>query len=123
MLKGEEMNILVGWIPATINDAEIKKLVKYNVLQKLHDSYGMIEEDFISAELRALFDGAEIKWQTGMLGKVNERGGGTVAMFLAHYGIRTIDAREALLSMHSPLEIASKFDIHEIYRAYKAFYG
>ena len=123
VLKGEEMNILVGSIPATINDAEIKELVKYNVLQKLHDSYGMIEEDFISAELRALFDGAEIKWQTGMLGKVDEGGGGTVAMFLAHYGIRTIDAGAALLSMHSPLEIASKFDIHEIYRAYQAFYG
>ena len=52
VLKGEEMNILVGSIPATINDAEIKELVKYNVLQKLHDSYGMIEEDFISAELQ-----------------------------------------------------------------------
>ena len=58
-----------------------------------------------------------------MLGKVDEGGGGTVAMFLAHYGIRTIDAGAALLSMHSPLEIASKFDIHEIYRAYQAFYG
>lgn len=92
--------------------------MKYNVLQKLHDSYGMIEEDFISAELRALFDGAEIKWQTGMLGKVNKGGDSTAAMFLAHYGIRTIDAGAALLSMNSPLEIASKFDLHEIYRAY-----
>lgn len=44
-------------------------------------------------------------------------------MFLAHYGIRTIDAGAALLSMNSPLEIASKFNLHEIYRAYKAFYG
>ena len=276
VLKGEEMNILVGSIPATIEDKEIKQLVKYNVLQKLHDSYGMIEEDFISAELqlvpaakardvgldrgligayghddricaytslmaildldqtpkttaicflvdkeetgsagstglqsryleyfmdelvaktrrgdyssrivrkclwnsralssdvnaginplfksvhdeqnasrlghglvltkytgsrgksmtndadaefvaelRALFDDAGIKWQTGMLGKVDEGGGGTVAMFLAHYGIRTIDAGAALLSMHSPMEIASKFDIYEIYRAYRAFY-
>ena len=75
------------------------------------------------AELRKLFDEAGIKWQTGMLGKVDEGGGGTVAMFLAHYGINTIDAGAALLSMHSPMEIASKFDIHEIYRAYQAFYG
>ena len=57
-----------------------------------------------------------------MLGKVDEGGGGTVAMFLAHYGIRTIDAGAVLLSMHSPMEIASKFDIYEIYRAYKVFY-
>ncbi len=277
VLKGEEMNILAGSIPSTIKDDDIKELVKYNVLQKLHEDYGIIEEDFISAELqlvpaakaqdvgfdrglvgayghddricaytsvkaildidhtpkttaicflvdkeetgsaggtglqsryleffmeelvektrrgdysprvmrkclwnsralssdvnaginplfksvhdeqnasrlghglvltkytgtrgksmtndadaeyiaelRALFDGADIKWQTGMLGKVDEGGGGTVAMFLAHYGIRTIDAGAALLSMHSPMEIASKFDIHEIYRAYQAFYG
>ena len=75
------------------------------------------------AELRALFDNANIKWQTGMLGKVDEGGGGTVAMFLAHYGIRTIDAGAALLSMHSPMELASKYDIFEIYRAYKEFYN
>ncbi|WP_281645781.1 aminopeptidase [Parendozoicomonas sp. Alg238-R29] len=74
-------------------------------------------------ELRALFDSHDITWQTGMLGEVDEGGGGTVAMLLAQYGIRTIDAGAALLSMHSPMEIASKFDVHEIYRAYKAFYA
>ncbi len=75
------------------------------------------------AELRVIFDEANIKWQTGMLGKVDEGGGGTVAMFLAHYGIRTIDAGAALLSMHSPIELASKLDVYEIYRAYKVFYN
>ena len=74
------------------------------------------------AQLRNLFDNVGVKWQTGMLGKVDEGGGGTIAKFLAHFGIRTIDAGAALLSMHSPLELASKFDIYEIYRAYKAFY-
>lgn len=74
------------------------------------------------AELRRIFDQGGIKWQTGMLGKVDEGGGGTVAMFLAHYGIRTIDAGAPLLSMHSPLELASKLDIFEIYRGYKVFY-
>ncbi|WP_461536027.1 aminopeptidase [Spongorhabdus nitratireducens] len=80
------------------------------------------DAEFVS-ELRTLFDKHDVKWQTGMLGEVDEGGGGTVAMFLAHYGIRTIDAGAALLSMHSPMEIASKFDVHEIYRAYKAFYA
>jgi aspartyl aminopeptidase len=74
------------------------------------------------AQLRLLFDNANIKWQTGMLGKIDEGGGGTVARFLAHYGIRTIDAGAVLLSMHSPMELSSKFDIYEIYRAYKTFY-
>ena len=277
VLKGEEMHILVGSEPTTINDETIKDRVKYNILQKLNEAYGIVEEDFISAELqlvpagkardvgidrslvgayghddricaytslkaildidhtpqttaicflvdkeetgstgstglqsryleyfmdelitkirhqdyssrvlrqclwnsralssdvnaginplfksvhdeqnasklgyglvltrytgsrgksmtndadaeyiaqlRQLFDSAGIKWQVGMLGKVDEGGGGTVAKFLAHYGIRTIDAGPALLSMHSPLEVASKFDIYETYRAYQAFYG
>ncbi|MGF1682283.1 aminopeptidase [Photobacterium minamisatsumaniensis] len=74
------------------------------------------------ATLRRIFDDTEIKWQTGLLGKVDEGGGGTVAKYLAHYGINTIDAGAALLSMHSPFELSSKFDIHELYRAYKAFY-
>lgn len=74
------------------------------------------------ASLRRIFDDHEITWQTGLLGKVDEGGGGTVAKYLAHYGINTIDAGAALLSMHSPFELSSKFDIYELYRAYKTFY-
>lgn len=275
VLKGEELQILVGTIPAAIEDKEIKDLVKYSVMKKLNERYGIVEEDFISAELQlvpagrardvgvdrgivgsygqddkvcgytsmmAIFDldktpqrtavcfladkeetgsngstglqsdyieyftadmiekingvcsttdlkkclwgskalssdvnaaidpifssvheaqnaaslnygivvtkytgsrgksgtndaDAEyvaeirnllnkegIKWQTGELGKVDEGGGGTVAMFLAQKGIRTIDVGPALLSMHAPFELASKLDIYETYRAYKAFY-
>jgi aspartyl aminopeptidase len=73
-------------------------------------------------EMRKLLDDAGVKWQTGLLGKVDEGGGGTVAKFLAHYGIQTIDAGPALLSMHSPFEVASKFDIYESYKTYKVFY-
>ncbi len=80
------------------------------------------DAEFIG-ELRAMFDNAEIKWQTGMLGEVDEGGGGTVAMLLAQHGIRTIDAGAALLSMHSPMEVASKYDVHEIYKAYKVFFA
>ncbi len=75
------------------------------------------------ASLRNLFNKNKIKWQTGMFGKVDEGGAGTIALFLAHYGIRTIDAGAALLSMHSPMEISSKFDIYELYRAYKVFFA
>ena len=75
------------------------------------------------AEIRNLLNQKNIKWQTGMLGKVDEGGGGTVAMFLAQKGIKTIDAGPALLSMHAPFELASKFDIYETYRTYLAFYN
>ena len=57
-----------------------------------------------------------------MLGKVDEGGGGTVAKYLANFGIRTIDVGPALLAMHSPFELASKFDIYETYISYKVFY-
>ncbi len=73
-------------------------------------------------EIRRLFNENNIKWQMAMLGKVDEGGGGTVAMYLAHHGIRTIDAGPAVVSMHSPFELASKYDIYETYRAYKIFF-
>lgn len=71
--------------------------------------------------IRNIFDKADIVWQTGELGKVDEGGGGTVAKFLARYGINVIDAGPALISMHSPYEISSKIDLYESYRAYKQF--
>lgn len=273
-LMGEELQIIVGTIPSEIKDPEIKQLVKYAVLEKLNELYGMIEEDFISAEfqlvpaykakdvgldrsligaygqddricaytslravmeirepkktavcfladkeetgsngstglqsnyleyftadiinkvkgaynelylkktlwnskalssdvnaamdpifksvheaqnaamlgygivvtkytgargksgtndadaeyvweIRNMLDKGRVKWQTGNLGKVDEGGGGTVAMFLAQFGIRTIDVGPALLAMHSPFEISSKLDVYETYRAYTFFY-
>ena len=275
VIKGEELQIIVGSIPATINDEEIKDSVKYAILEKLNDIYDIVEEDFISAELelvpsqkakdvgldrsligaygqddricaytslRAILDMQDVPertavcfladkeetgsdgstglqsdfidyftadmifktkriysdlylketlwnskalssdvnagidpifksvhdeqnapklgygvvivkytgsggkygtndadaeyvgeirkmlndngvlWQTGMLGKVDEGGGGTVAKYLAKKGISTIDIGPALLAMHSPFEISSKLDVFETYKAYKAFY-
>ena len=275
VIKGEELQIIVGSIPTTINDEEIKDSVKYAILEKLNDIYGIVEEDFISAELelvpsqkakdvgldrsligaygqddricaytslRAILDMQDVPertavcfladkeetgsdgstglqsdfidyftadmifktkriysdlylketlwnskalssdvnagidpifksvhdeqnapklgygvvivkytgsggkygtndadaeyvgeirkmlndngvlWQTGMLGKVDEGGGGTVAKYLAKKGISTIDIGPALLAMHSPFEISSKLDVFETYKAYKAFY-
>lgn len=73
-------------------------------------------------EIRKKFDENKVKFQSGSFGKVDEGGGGTVAKFLAYYGIRTVDAGPALLSMHSLFEISSKADLYETYRAYKTFF-
>lgn len=73
-------------------------------------------------EIRFVFEKNKIEYQIGGFGKVDEGGGGTVAKFLANFGIRTVDAGPALLSMHSLFEISSKADVYETYRAYKAFY-
>ena len=73
------------------------------------------------AEIRRIFNNEGILWQTGELGKIDEGGGGTVAKFLAEYGMDIIDCGTPLLTMHSPFEISSKLDVYETYRAFKAF--
>lgn len=73
------------------------------------------------AQIRRLFDEAGVIWQVGELGKVDIGGGGTVAQYIAHYGMEVLDCGVALLGMHSPFEVASKIDIYMAYLAYKAF--
>ncbi|MBQ7089784.1 MAG: aminopeptidase [Clostridia bacterium] len=68
-----------------------------------------------------LFDQNNIRWQTGLLGAVDAGGGGTVAKYMANRNIDTVDIGIGLLSMHAPLEIASKADIYETIRAFHAF--
>jgi len=48
-IKGEELNVLVGSMP--VNDDKAKTKVKLWVLDYLNKQYGMVEEDFTSAEL------------------------------------------------------------------------
>ena len=74
------------------------------------------------AEIRKLFNDHQITWQMAELGKVDEGGGGTVAKYLASYGMDIIDCGAPLLGMHSPFEVASKADIYETFRAYKVFF-
>jgi aspartyl aminopeptidase len=74
------------------------------------------------AEIRKLFNDHGITWQMAELGKVDEGGGGTVAKYLASYGMDIIDCGAPLLGMHSPFEVASKADIYETFRAYKVFF-
>ena len=55
------------------------------------------------------------------LGKVDIGGGGTVAKFLAVYGMDVIDMGPAVLSMHSPFEVLSKADLYATVQAFRAF--
>ena len=74
------------------------------------------------AEIRKALNKDKVLWQTCELGKVDQGGGGTIAKFLAGYGMDVIDCGTPLLSMHSPFEVASKVDIYHTYKAYQAFY-
>ena len=73
------------------------------------------------ARLRSIMDQNKVCWQTAELGRVDLGGGGTIAYICALYGMEVIDSGVAVLSMHAPMEIISKADLYEAYKAYKAF--
>lgn len=73
------------------------------------------------AMLRHIMEIEQVSFQTAELGKVDQGGGGTIAYILAQYGMEVIDSGVALHNMHAPWEIASKADIYEAYRGYRAF--
>ncbi|MBR4110678.1 MAG: aminopeptidase [Clostridia bacterium] len=73
------------------------------------------------AELRKLFEDNGVRYQISELGKVDEGGGGTIAYILANKGMDVIDCGTPVLSMHSPYEATSKYDVYMSYLAYKVF--
>ena len=73
------------------------------------------------AEVRGIFEEADIPYQITELGKVDVGGGGTIAYILALYGMNVIDAGVAVLNMHAPYEATSKADVYETYKGYIAF--
>jgi len=95
------------------------------VLTKYTGSRGKSGSSEASAEfvaaVRKIFNGNNVVWQTGELGKVDQGGGGTIAYLLANYDMDIVDCGVALLGMHSPFEVASKVDVYMAYRAYHSF--
>ncbi|WNX84635.1 aminopeptidase [Agathobaculum sp. NTUH-O15-33] len=76
----------------------------------------------LMARIRCIFDKSDIIWQTGQLGRVDQGGGGTVAMYLANRNIDTVDAGVPVLSMHAPFELIAKLDLYMAYKGFGAFY-
>ena len=74
------------------------------------------------AEVRNIFETNNICYQISELGKVDVGGGGTIAYILANKGMDVIDCGVPVLSMHSPYEVTSKFDLYEAYRGYETFW-
>ena len=76
----------------------------------------------LMAEVRSIFEKNNVLWQTGEMGKVDNGGGGTVAMYVANRDIEVIDVGVPVLSMHAPLEVISKTDLYMTYLGIKAFF-
>ena len=68
LIKGEEMNILIGSRPFKDDDASEK--TKLNILKLLYDKYGIVERDFLSAELELVpaFTVDDIGFDRSMIG-------------------------------------------------------
>lgn len=73
------------------------------------------------AYIHEMLTKSDVKWQIGELGRAEKGGGGTIAKYMARYGMDVVDMGTPLLNMHAPWEIASKFDAYMTYRAYRAF--
>ena len=74
------------------------------------------------AYVRKLFDDNDVLWQLTEMGKIDEGGGGTVALDMANRNIETIDAGVPVLSMHSPFEVVAKLDCYMTYKGCKAVF-
>jgi aspartyl aminopeptidase len=95
------------------------------VLTKYTGSRGKAESNDANPEflgrIRKMMEESGVCWQVGELGKVDIGGGGTVAQYLAYYGMEVLDCGVAVMGMHSPFEIVSKVDLYMSFKAYRAF--
>ena len=73
------------------------------------------------AEIRRIMEDNNVAYQTAELGAVDVGGGGTIAFIMAKYSMDVIDSGIAILCMHAPHEVASKADIYEATKGYRAF--
>lgn len=96
------------------------------VLTKYTGARGKAGSNDASAETMsrviAMLEDAGVYWQAGELGAVDVGGGGTIAKFVAHMNVDTVDLGVPILSMHSPFELSSKLDVYNTYNAFRAFY-
>ena len=74
------------------------------------------------SRVRRMFADKGVMWQTAELGRVDQGGGGTVAMFIAEMNIPTVDLGVPVISMHAPYELISKADLYTMKEAMDAFY-
>ena len=95
------------------------------VLTKYTGSRGKSGTNDASAEfvgyVASLFDKAKVLWQIGELGKVDQGGGGTVAIYISSKNIDVVDLGVPVLSMHAPYECIAKADLYMTYLSFCAF--
>ena len=72
-------------------------------------------------KVRHILNAGGVQWQYGDIGKVDQGGGGTIALHVANLGVEVLDCGIPVLSMHAPFEVISKIDLYTTYRGYTVF--
>lgn len=69
-IKGEQLNLLTGSLMFGGKEETVSERVKLNIMNLLHDKYGMVESDFLSAELCAVpaFPARDLGLDRSMIG-------------------------------------------------------
>lgn len=72
IVKGEELNVIIGSRP--FKDDEASEAVKLNLMLILNEKYGILEEDFLSAELEAVpaFKARDIGFDRSLIGSYGQ---------------------------------------------------
>lgn len=111
-----------------------------NVFDKMNSSYinkGIVVTKYTGArgksgtsdascefvgEIARIFNNNGVNWQLGELGKVDEGGGGTVALYIANMDVDVVDVGVPVLSMHAPYEVVSKTDVYMAEKGFIKFF-
>lgn len=106
-ITGEGLNLLIGSIP--YKDEKVKDKVKLNILRLLNEKYGIIEEDFLSAELEIVpaFKARDVGLDRSMVGAYGQDD--RVCAYTALEAMLEVDApeRTALCLLTDKEEIGS----------------
>lgn len=67
-IKGEELNILIG--SRSFRDDKVSEKVKLNIIKMINEKYGIVESDFLTAELELVpaFKSKDIGFDRSMIG-------------------------------------------------------
>lgn len=71
-IRGEELNVLIGSL--SFKDDEISEKVKLNIIRLLNEKYGIVESDFMSAELEMVpaFPAKDLGFDKSLVGSYGQ---------------------------------------------------
>jgi len=108
-IRGEELNVVIGTLP--FRDDEASEKVKLNIIKNLNEKYGIIEEDFLSAELEVVpaFKSKDIGFDRSLVGAYGQDDKVcSYACLQAILDIDTVPAKTAIVCLADKEEIGSE---------------